>query len=600
MESNPVAIAIREVLTAIRHRKRVEEILEMILSYCSDLGKAVHGSIVTIDYTSQKLVITSVRGEDWTLEKQMCQLSIGEGLTGHVALTGKPYLCGDTQADPNYYSLFDNVRSELIVPIIVEDKVWGLINLDGTEREAFDESILSTSALLAELASFAIKLRLDLTEQERLQRHLIQSEKLASLGETIAGIAHEINNPLTSILTNAQLLALRRGGTADDASINAIVLEAKRTADLVKNLLAFSRKESKKREVIGLNELIKQAINLKRYQLRVNNIQLISEPCEISYPVLVTAQQMQQVLLNLLNNAEQAIAKTERNSPGVIRVEAGRRHDMAYITVTDNGGGIPAHILPFIFDPFFTTKNLGEGTGLGLSIAHTLIENHGGTITAKSEPGNTVFTIELPLARSPKITSDSKETQSLPPPTHIDRNKRLGRVLVVDDETAIVDAICEFLDLQNITADKANDGMEALGLLDKNNYDAIISDIRMPGIDGPQLYERATALNPAYRSRFLFMSGDLVRDSTQSFVTSLNCPCLAKPFALQVLYRHLSPHLDQFSSRAALAKGSKVTPVGLPPRHDRRRPAWPTLVLSLPGVHNVKASTVSGSIRVSA
>ena len=100
MESNPVAIAIREVLTAIRHRKRVEEILEMILSYCSDLGNAVHGSIVTIDYTSQKLVITSVRGEDWTLEKQMCQLSVGEGLTGHVALTGKPYLCGDTKDDP--------------------------------------------------------------------------------------------------------------------------------------------------------------------------------------------------------------------------------------------------------------------------------------------------------------------------------------------------------------------------------------------------------------------------------------------------------------------------------------------------------------------
>jgi signal transduction histidine kinase len=544
MDSNPVAIAVREVLTAIRQRKRVDEVLEMVLSYASDLGRAVHGSIVTLDHNTQKLIITSTRGEDWTLEKQMCQLGLGEGLTGHVALTGKSYLCGDTSVDPNYYPLFDNVRSELVMPIIVEDKVWGLINLDGAEPDAFDDATQAAVGLLAELASFAIKLRIDLTEQERLQRHLIQSEKLASLGETIAGIAHEINNPLTSILTNAQLLNLHRGGAADEASINAIVIESKRTADLVKNLLAFSRKESKQREVIGVNELIKQAVNLKRYQLRVNNIQLISEPCETSYPVLVTAQQMQQVLLNLLNNAEQALSKAERQ--GIIKVEAGRKGERVFITVSDNGPGIPQHVMPFIFDPFFTTKNLGEGTGLGLSIAHTLIENHGGTIHAKSEPGKTVFTIDLPLARSPKVTQDAKETQPLPRPAR--QSKRLGRVLVVDDESSIVDALCEFLDLQNIAADKANDGHEALRLLAKHRYDAIVSDIRMPGLDGPQLYEKAAELNPAYRKRFLFMSGDMVRESTQGFVTSLNCPCLSKPFPLQVLFQHLQPHLDQFSN----------------------------------------------------
>ena len=546
MDPTPVAIAIREVLTAIRQRKQVEEILEIVLTYASDLGGAAHGSIIMVDYNSHKLLITSTRGEDWTLEKQMCQLTLGEGLTGHVALTGRPYLCSDTRFDPNYYPLFNNVRCELIVPIIVEEKVWGLINLDGMEPDVFDETTLSTVALLAELASFAIKLRIDLGEQERLQRHLIQSEKLASLGETIAGIAHEINNPLTSILTNAQLLALRRGGASDEASINAIVLEAKRTADLVKNLLAFSRKESKRREVIGVNELIKQAVNLKRYQLRVNNIQLIAEPGNVSHPVLVTAQQMQQVLLNLLNNAEQALSKLDRQ--GVIRVESGRRGDRVFITVSDNGSGIPAHVMPFIFDPFFTTKTLGEGTGLGLSIAHTLIEGHGGTITARSEPGETVFTIELPLARSPQMVTEQRVSQPLPP-TSPRKAGRLGRVLVVDDEVAIVDAIAEFLDLQNISTDKANDGNEALKLLGKNRYDAIISDIRMPGLDGPQLYEKASAMQPAYRERFLFMSGDLIRENTQSFVSSLSCACLSKPFPLQVLFQHLQPHLDHFSTR---------------------------------------------------
>jgi GAF domain-containing protein len=156
----------------------------MVLSHASDLADAAHGSIVTIDYNSQRLLITSIRGEDWTLEKQMLQLGLGEGLTGHVALTGRPYLCSDTRFDPNYYPLFDDVRCELVVPIIVENKVWGLINLDGLEPDVFDESTLSTVALLAELAAFAIKLRIDQTEQERLQRHLIQSEKRSRASRT--------------------------------------------------------------------------------------------------------------------------------------------------------------------------------------------------------------------------------------------------------------------------------------------------------------------------------------------------------------------------------------------------------------------------------
>ena len=127
--------------------------------------------------------------------------------------------------------------------------------------------------------------------------------------------------------------------------------------------------------------------------------------------------------------------------------------------------------------------------------------------------------------------------------------QRLGRVLVVDDENAIVEAISEFLDLQNIATDKANDGNQALALLQRNRYDAIISDIRMPGMDGPQLYEKASELDPAYKQRFLFMSGDLVRENTQTFVASQSCACLSKPFPLQVLLQHLKPHLDHFSSK---------------------------------------------------
>jgi CheY-like chemotaxis protein len=221
-----------------------------------------------------------------------------------------------------------------------------------------------------------------------------------------------------------------------------------------------------------------------------------------------------------------------------------RKGERVIITVTDNGSGIPSHVLPNIFDPFFTTKKLGEGTGLGLSIAHTLIENHGGSIYARSSPGNTVFTIELPLADAAELSMDTRQTQPLPrPPARQDIKQ--GRILVVDDETSIVDAISDFLDLQNIDVDKANDGNEALELIQKNRYDAIVSDIRMPGMDGQALYEKAAEIDPEYRRRFLFMSGDLVRDKTQSFVATVDCPCLLKPFPLQVLFQHLQPHLNR-------------------------------------------------------
>ena len=242
----------------------------------------------------------------------------------------------------------------------------------------------------------------------------------------------------------------------------------------------------------------------------------------------------------MLNNAEQAVANSGQT--GIIRVEARREGERVLISVADNGSGIPAHVMPFIFDPFFTTKNLGEGTGLGLSIAHTLIESHGGSISAKSEPGNTVFTIELPMARSPRVASDTKRSQPLPRPSPR-KFKKQGRVLVVDDETSIVEAISEFLDLQNIQVDKAHSGADALKLLETTEYDAVISDIRMPGIDGPELYAKTVARDDTYRRRFLFMSGDMVRDTTQGFVNASECPCLSKPFPLQVLFQHLQPLL---------------------------------------------------------
>jgi signal transduction histidine kinase/CheY-like chemotaxis protein len=544
MDYNPIAPAVRDVLTAIRHRKRVDEIVELILDRSVRLCNAVHGSFISIDEASQRLIITSTHGNDWTLEKQNFNLKVGEGITGKVALTGIPYLCPDTAQDRNYYQLFDYVRSELAVPVIVNDTIWGIVNIDGLMPNAFDENTQSTLTVFAELAAFAITLRIELNEQERLQRHLIQSEKLASLGEIIAGIAHEINNPLTSILCNASLLTLRRGGERDTLCINAIVDESKRCAELVKNLLSFSRQEVGNKEIVGINEIISQVCAMKKYQLKVNNIRLVTETDSISYPVSACRAQIQQVLLNLVNNAEHAIPVNRLD--GLIRIRVNRHGEKIKVLVIDNGKGIAPEVLQYIFDPFFTTKAVGEGTGLGLSIARSIAEAHGGNLSVESSsPDGTAFCFELPLALSPetpRLTLTSDPPLELSPVNS--PNAILGRVLLIDDEPLILDSLTDFLRMQNVHVQPMQDSRTALHLIESEPFDVIVSDIRMPGLDGLQLYEKARAIDKRYATNFVFMSGDLVRESTKAFVNASGCACLEKPFAMDALYRNIAPFFN--------------------------------------------------------
>ncbi len=575
MDYNPIAPSIRDVLAAIKQRKTLDDVVALILHRACELSDAVHGSFVQVDYDNQYLVIAGTHGPDWTLEKRQTRQPVNVGITGWVATHGVPYLCPDVAQDPYYYPLFEFVRSEMGVPVVVNNRVWGVIVMDGLAVNAFDQGMLATVTMFAELAAFAITLQLELKEQERLQRYLVQSEKLASLGEIIAGIAHEINNPLTSILGHASLLTQDQDKEAAAASIDAIMQEARRTADLVKNLLAFSRKEAgNQREHIGANQLIERVCAMKRYQLRVNNIGLVFEPAATSYPLYVSAAQIQQVLLNLINNAEQAIPPYRRD--GCIRILLEQRGQRVAIGVQDNGSGIPQELQKLIFDPFFTTKPVGEGTGLGLSIAHSIIKNHGGQIAFNSAPTGTTFWIELPLATEPaagrpvplkdapaaaisnpiaaaatrtqnlrSVTNKASSTATKPKPTASKNgNKVTGRVLVVDDEPQILESLASFLEMQSIETGRAGDALSALALLQAQEFDVIISDIRMPGMDGLQFYEHARGMEPRYAQRFIFISGDLVRETTRAFIHATGCPYLEKPFSFETLYHQVASHLS--------------------------------------------------------
>jgi PAS domain S-box-containing protein len=265
----------------------------------------------------------------------------------------------------------------------------------------------------------------DVTALKRLEQQVIQSEKLAAMGQMIAGVAHELNNPLTAIVGISDLLREQAvGESATRRQLDLVNQQARRAADIVSNLLAFSRPSTAHKGLVSLNDLLRRTLQLHEYTLRVNNIAVDFLPAQGLPPVLADSNQLMQVFLNLIVNAEQAIrdrnSRSSSPSPGQLTVRLGSSRspvppahgsatapaadsspagDSVWVTFQDNGPGIPPDVLPKIFDPFFTTKRPGRGTGLGLSICMALIREHGGNIEASDAPGGgALFRITLPRA----------------------------------------------------------------------------------------------------------------------------------------------------------------------------------------------------------
>jgi PAS domain S-box-containing protein len=246
----------------------------------------------------------------------------------------------------------------------------------------------------------------DITVEKRLEQQIIQSERLAAMGQMIGGFAHELNNPLTSIMGMTELLRDAETNESTQKQLGILHQQARRAAEIVQNLMYFARPPAPGRSSVNLSELIERTLHLQAYPLRKSNI-TVDFLQEATLPAIVAdPNQLMQVFLNLILNAEQAIR--ESRDKGTIRIRAGRRSDSVWVTFQDDGPGIAPEILSHIFDPFFTTKRPGRGTGLGLSICKTVLREHAGNIEASTAPdGGAVFTITLPAsaAASPAVSS---------------------------------------------------------------------------------------------------------------------------------------------------------------------------------------------------
>ena len=367
---------------------------------------------------------------------------------------------------------------------------------------------------------------------KKTQAQLTQTEKLSVIGEFVAGVAHELNNPLASVYGFAQLL--HRPDAAKDAKhdhyLDRILRESQRCYKIVQNLLSFARQSPPERQRLNFNELVHSSLEILQYQLRTSNIEIITTLDEQLPTVIGDPHQLQQVFVNIINNARQAIESYR--SSGIVRITTSVRAGRVRISFQDNGPGVSPPNLKKIFTPFFTTKEVGKGTGLGLSLCYGIVNEHGGTMSVSSTFGEgATFVVELPVAEARAPSTSEILTESATVTLSSSTSGR--RVLVVDDEEALRDLISETLAADRYVVDTAGDGETALRMTQKARYDLVVCDWKMPGMNGLEFYQQLKTTDPETASHFIFLTGDVV-GAQKSLGTQVD-HWLPKPFSLDDL-----------------------------------------------------------------
>ena len=374
------------------------------------------------------------------------------------------------------------------------------------------------------------ELQRTVTTLKTTQAQLVQSEKLSAVGEFVAGVAHELNNPLAAVMGFSELLKGADVNEKQRRHLDLIFKSSQRCQKIVQSLLSFARRHQPERKPVAMNKLIEDVLEIVAYQLRTSNVEVATRFAADLPLVLADGHQLQQVMLNLINNARQAIVAHQAG--GCITLVTERGASSIRISVHDNGPGISPENIKRIFDPFFTTKEVGKGTGLGLSLCYGLIKEHGGDITVVSQSGRgATFTIELPA------TDGTHSADSVAATDHaINPLEGVGKkILLVDDEEMLLEMIRDDLLRHGYEVVIAGNGEAALRELHAHQIDAICCDIKMPGLTGPQVYEWLRNARPEISRRLIFMTGDVINESLQLFLEQEKLVCLNKPFALREL-----------------------------------------------------------------
>jgi signal transduction histidine kinase/ActR/RegA family two-component response regulator len=402
--------------------------------------------------------------------------------------------------------------------------VW--VEVTGRAERAAEDGSLRIEALVRDVSE---RKKLD-DETRDIYHQLLQAEKMAALGQTISGVAHELNNPLATIHSWAERLTERE--TLDPAvrrGLDTILSESQRAARIVRNLLTFARKRQTTRAMVDVNQVVRETLALRAYEQHVSNVTIIDALAAGLPQVFADGHQVQQVLLNLIINAEQAMLSANGRGILVVRTWHDPAQQAVVLEINDDGPGIPDDLQPKIFDPFFTTKEVGQGTGLGLTVAYAIIQEHAGRIRLESRLGRGAsFFVELPVGGAghfAEVTAGRAAHSSEEP-------VQGGSILVVEDEAALAAAVTDALQDAGYVVTHAADGEDALALVTRQSFDLVICDLRMPRLDGQAFYRSLVQAVPALASHVIFVTGDVAGTQAERFLEGSGCPWLEKPFRL--------------------------------------------------------------------
>jgi PAS domain S-box-containing protein len=450
-----------------------------------------------------------------------------ESLAGYILLADQPVVVEDLSTERRFRNaswLHDHgAASGVTVIIHGQSRLFGVLEAHTARSRTYSTDEVYFLQASAQVLATAV-------ERMRTEAALHQSDKLATMGSLLAEVAHELNNPLTVILGQTELLLglYPQGPMAERA--DRLHKAAERCARIVKNFLALARQHPPERQQVQLNQVAREAVELLAYPLRVDNVEIIWDLTDQLPRIWADAHMLYQVVANLIANAQQAMHNTPppRRLTITTRVEASSGG--VSLVVGDTGPGVPAELQARIFEPFFTTKPPGQGTGLGLSVCQGIIGSHGGTMRVQSPPGRgATFIVELPVGTHQTETATPSHPPGMRPPV------TQKHILILDDEPEVVGILAELLSIDSHLVDTATTGAMALDKLQQRTYDLILSDLRMPELDGAAFYRELQHHHPALCQRVIFLTGDSLSPESRMFLEQTAVPTLGKPVTLMEL-----------------------------------------------------------------